>query len=176
MERDGTSIAIGKLADAAYRKAFERERRYGCGPQCVLAAVQETVGIVEDGLVKASHGWSGGGACGALTGGLLALGTRYGRDRDKLDHGRGINDFQKGRALVDRFRAEFSGVTCEDLQRRFAGRTYDLWDRAQYKAFSEVRGSSCARAAGLVAQWVVEVLAGADTTAIAEEKAVYDNR
>ena len=66
-------------AEQAYRKAVQYELDYGCCPQCVLAAVQETAGIVDDGTIKASHGLSGGGgltaqgACSALTGGLLAL-------------------------------------------------------------------------------------------------------
>lgn len=84
------------LAENAYHKALD----YGCCPQCVLAAVQETIGIIDDGTIKASHGLSGGGglmaqgACGALTGGLLALSAKFGRDRDKLDKGRCINNFR----------------------------------------------------------------------------------
>jgi len=152
------------LADEAYRKALDYDLKYGCCPQCVLTAVQETVGVVDDGMIKASHGLSGGGglmgagACGALTGGLLALGARYGRDRDKLDRGRGMADFQRGKALAERFRAELGGITCEELQRGFTGRTYNLWDAGEYKAFGEARGLQCAHASGLVAKWVVEML------------------
>lgn len=170
----GILLDRAELAQTAYRKAFAYDRQYGCCPQCVLAAIQETVGGLEDAVVKASHGLSGGGGlmgagtCGALTGGLLALGSRYGRDRDKLAHGRGMNDFQKGRALVDRFRGEFRGVTCEDLQRRFTGRTYDLWNPGQYQAFSNTRGTQCAQAAGLVAQWVVEMLGDSERTMLVD--------
>lgn len=152
------------LAEQAYCKALRYELDYGCCPQCVLATVQETIGIVDDATIKASHGLSGGGAltgkgtCGALTGGLMALSAKRGRDRNKLDQGRGMNNFQKSRELVYRFRAEFGGVTCEELQQRFAGRTYDMWNPAEYTAFSEARGDQCARATATVTRWVVEML------------------
>jgi C_GCAxxG_C_C family probable redox protein len=158
------SNAKQALAQQAYDKALQYELDYGCCPQCVLAAVQETVGIVDDATIKAVHGLSGGGGlsgqgtCGALTGGLVALSAKRGRDRDKLDRGRFIGNFQKGRELVERFRAEFGGVTCEDLQRRFTGRTYDMWQAEEYQAFSEAGGKQCAHATATVTKWVVEML------------------
>jgi len=153
-----------QTAQAAYDKALRYELDYGCCPQCVLAAVQETVGIIDDATIKASHGLSGGGglmgqgACGALTGGLMALSAKRGRDRDKLDKGRFIGNFRKGRELVERFRAEFGGVTCEELQQQFTGRTYDMWKAEEYQAFSDARGQKCALATATVTKWVVEML------------------
>lgn len=152
------------LGEQAYAKAAKYDLDYGCCPQCVLAAVQETVGIIDDQTVKASHGLSGGGGllgegvCGALSGGLLALSAKYGRDRDKLDAGRYIGNFQKARELTERFRQEFGGLTCKDLQQRFTGRTYDMWSAAEYKAFGDARGDQCAHATGTVTKWVVEML------------------
>ena len=69
------------LGEQAYVKALKYELDYGCCPQCVLATVQETIGIIDDQTVKASHGLSGGGGllgegvCGALTGGLIPCGS-----------------------------------------------------------------------------------------------------
>lgn len=152
------------LAQNAYDKAMQYELAYGCCPQCVLAVVQESVGIVDDNTIKASHGLSGGGglmaqgACGALTGGLLALSAKFGRDRDKLDKGRCINNFKKNKELVERFRAEFGGITCEELQRQFTGRSYDMWNAEEYKEFDEARGNQCAHATGTVTKWVIEML------------------
>ncbi|MEN6587156.1 MAG: C-GCAxxG-C-C family protein [Sulfuricella sp.] len=152
------------LAEQAYEKAVKYELDYGCCPQCVLATVQETVGIIDDATIKASHGLSGGGglvglgACGALTGGLMALSAKFGRDRDKLDRGRYINNFKKNKELVERFRAEFGGITCEELQKQFTGRTYDMWKAEEYKAFDDARGKKCAHATGTVTKWVIEML------------------
>jgi C_GCAxxG_C_C family probable redox protein len=152
------------LVQRAYDKALQYELDYGCCPQCVLLAVQETVGVIDDSVIKASHGLSGGGAlsgqgaCGALTGGLVALSAKRGRDRDKLDKGRFINNFKKGQELVDKFRAEFGGITCQELQHQFTGRTYDMWQAEQYQAFSDARGKQCAHATATVTKWVVEML------------------
>ena len=152
------------LADVAYKKALQYELDYGCCPQCVLATVQETIGVIDDSTIKASHGLSGGGglmgqgACGALTGGLMALSAKRGRDRDKLDKGRFISNFKKGRELVERFQAEFGGITCEELQQKFTGRTYDMWNEGEYKAFDEARGNKCAHATGTVTKWLIEML------------------
>jgi len=152
------------LGEQAYDKALQYELDYGCCPQCVLATVQETVGIIDDQTVKASHGLSGGGGllgegiCGALSGGLLALSAKFGRDRDKLDRGRYINNFKKARDLTERFRLEFGGVTCKELQQQFTGRTYDMWNAGEYQAFDAARGRQCAHATGTVTKWVVELL------------------
>lgn len=153
-----------KLADQAYEKAAKYEMAYGCCPQCVLAAIQETVGIVDDATIKASHGLSGGGGltgkgiCGALAGGLIGLGAKFGRDHSKFEKGRFINNFKKNKELTERFRAEFGGVTCEELQKQFTGRTYNMWDAWEYKAFNDARGDRCANASGTVAKWTVSML------------------
>lgn len=152
------------LAEQAYKIAFDYELNFGCCPQCVLAAVKETVGLISDDTIKASHGLSGGGAlsgrgvCGALSGGLVALGAKRGRDADKLHRGRGMANFQAGKELVDRFNQTFGGLTCEELQVQFAGRTYDMWNSEEYAAFGRERGDKCAEASALVAKWVVEML------------------
>lgn len=151
------------LLDAAYAKAEKYEYDYGACPQCVLATIQELVGGIDDATIKAVHGLSGGGGlmaegtCGALTGGLVALSAKYGRDRDKLDKGRFINNFKKCKMLVERFRAEFGGVTCSQLQQQFTGKTYDMWNAEEYQAFNDARGHKCADATGKVTQWVIEM-------------------
>ncbi len=152
------------LGEQAYEKALKYELDYGCCPQCVLTTVQETIGIVDDQTIKASHALSGGGAlmgegtCGALVGGLMALSAKYGRDRDKLDRGRFINSFKKAKELSERFRQEFGGLTCRELQKQFTGRNYDMWNAEEYKAFSDARGLKCANATGTVTKWVIEML------------------
>ncbi len=156
------------LVEEAWHRALDYELEFGCCPQCVLSVVQELLGGISDELVKASHGLSGGGAlegkgtCGALTGGLIALSTRTGRDRDKLHKGRGIKNFQIGKELADAFAKEFGGFNCEDLQKTFTGRTYDMWKPEEYKAFSDARGPKCAIATAWVTKWVVRKLLDAE--------------
>jgi hypothetical protein len=88
----------------------------------------------------------------------MALSAKFGRDRDKLDAGRGIKNFKISKELVERFRNEFGGVTCEELQKQFTGRTYDMWSAEEYKAFDTARGNQCAHATATVTKWVVEIL------------------
>lgn len=160
------AVETATLAEQAYEKAFYYETNFGCCPQCVLTAVKETIGdgLISDDTIKASHGLSGGGAlcgegvCGALSGGLVALGAKRGRDADKLHRGRGMANFQAGKELTERFRREFGGLTCRELQVQFAGRTYDMWDPGEYAAFGKERGDRCAQASAQVAKWVVEML------------------
>ena len=153
-----------QLAEKAYETAVQYEVDYGCCPQCVLATVQETIGIIDDQTIKASHGLSGGGGllghgtCGALTGGLMALSAQKGRDRNKLEKGKFINNFKNGKKLVEKFVQEFGGITCEDLQKQFTGRTYDMWDANQYQQFDKDRGNKCAHATGTVTRWVIEMM------------------
>ena len=49
-------------------------------------------------------------------------------------------------------------MTCEELQYRFTGHTFDFWDQEQYKAFDDARGLKCAKATAMVTKWVVERL------------------
>ena len=137
------------LAEEAARRAKQYELDYGSCPQCVLAAIQETVGGIDDATIKAVHG---------LAGGLVALSTKRGRDRDKMGKGRYMANYQKGKELVERFRAEFGGVTCEELQQKFTGRRYDMWQADEYQAFDRARGEQCANATATVTRWVVEML------------------
>ena len=153
-----------ELAEKAAAIAKTYEFDYGCCPQCVLAAVKETVpgNKVTDETIKASHGLSGGGAltgtglCGSLIGGLLVLGSKRGRDRDKFEKGKFVGNFKLCNDLVEEFQTEFGGSTCQKLQQQFTGQTYDLWNAEQYQAFSDARGEQCANTAEWVTRWVVK--------------------
>jgi hypothetical protein len=88
----------------------------------------------------------------------MALSVKRGRDADKLDKGRGIGNFQLGRQLTEQFVNEFGGVTCEQLQQRFTGRNWDMWNPSEYKGFDKARGDQCAHATARVTEWVVEIM------------------
>ena len=70
-----------ELREKADTLAYKYEKKYGGCPQCVLAAVKETVGGISDDVFKAATGLAGGvavvgaGTCGALSGGVMALST-----------------------------------------------------------------------------------------------------
>src|SRR5688572_12477064 len=87
----------GKVQQA-YARAYEYEQKYGSCPQCVLASLMDVFGTVDDAVFKASHSLAGGGGistkgtCGALVGGILALGNKYGRNRENFAKGRFLDN------------------------------------------------------------------------------------
>jgi len=68
-----------ELVDEVYNLAFKYEAELGSCPQCVLAALYETLGIGDPDIIKAVDALAGGtslsteGTCGALIGGLVAI-------------------------------------------------------------------------------------------------------
>ena len=152
------------MIQKACQLALDYEKQYGCCPQCVLAAIKETAGIVTDDVIKAGHGLSGGGGitgigiCGALAGGLLALGCQRGRTRTDFDKGKFIGNFQACKNLMDRFKEEHGGLMCQELQREFTGRTYDFWDPDEFANFKKARGDGCSDAIANVTRWTLENL------------------
>ena len=152
--------------DRAYDLAFEYERTNGSCPQCVLAAVQEVLGVECDEAFRASYGLAGGGGlmttgtCGALVGALLLVGLKYGRPREHFKDGQVPKCFKHSRTVVERFVEEFGGTTCAEVQTKIMGRSYDLWNGRGYSAFLEAGGheDKCTRVAGTAAKIVTEFL------------------
>jgi len=86
----------------------------------------------------------------------MVLGSKRGRDRDKFARGKFIGNFSACNKLTQEFEDKFGGLTCQDLQQKFTGKTYDMWQAEEYKEFTDRRGDKCAETAEFVTQWVVE--------------------
>jgi C_GCAxxG_C_C family probable redox protein len=155
-----------RKAEQAYALAYEYEQKYGSCPQCVLAAVQEVIGLPTDDVFKASYVLSGGGAlstrgtCGALAGALMAVSAEHGRDRASFALGRNRKSLDLARRVYDAFVAEFGSPICADVQVKLFGRSYDLWDPAGFEAFVAAGGhlDKCPKVVGTAARIATEVL------------------
>lgn len=96
------------------------ERGFNCA-QCVFAAVAPEFGIDEKAAKKTASGLGGGfgglqGPCGALTGGILAIGAAlYGDPGEKNDPELKAMVYEKTRIFVERFREEFGSLECLSL-------------------------------------------------------------
>ena len=99
-----------QILEKVYRLAFNYEAERGSCPQCVQAAIYETLGVGDPKTIQASDAMAGGtaisteGTCGALVGGLLAIGSIVGRtykDFSAGQHKRRV--FQYAKKLYDRF-------------------------------------------------------------------------
>jgi C_GCAxxG_C_C family probable redox protein len=91
---------------------------YNCA-QSVLYSYAEKIGITGDLALKAACGFGGGmgrkqEVCGAVSGGILALGLMYGRgendDKQKLEV-----TYARVRDLIDKFKARHETVNCKEL-------------------------------------------------------------
>lgn len=104
-----------KVSDMAFK--YEEEF-HGCA-QAVLRAFQNVSGLKDDLLFKAAGplvgGMYSGLTCGALTGGLLIIGTKVGRR--KIEEGLEglLESFGPAQRLVKWFKAEYGTTSCGEL-------------------------------------------------------------
>ena len=161
------------------RKALEYDKYSGCS-QSVLLALQEAFGIGDIESFKAATVLSGGVArmgetCGALLGGLLALGLVVGREditdtqayRDAMVPSiEIIKEFQLRLQETFGFSEPLENTICRDIQKRIYGESYDLTDPVSYKRFLDAGGHGdegcplvCAVAAEVTAEKLLSLLA-----------------
>lgn len=158
----------GALSSRAYELALANERDYHGCCQCVLAAVQDTMGNRDDTLFRAGSGLAGGmglsgqEACGALVGSVLAISQLCGRERDEFDDPEGKRrvSYAYTRLMRKRFFDEYNATTCREILRAMHGRYFDLLDPADWAEFMKQGGHSttCPRVAGNAARWAVEII------------------
>lgn len=155
------------ILQKAYNLAFQYEASRGSCPQCVLAALRETLNIGDDSVFQASHGLTGGtalssqGTCGALAGGMLAISTLIGRTYQEFTAGEKKRlVFKYTKLLYDRFVAEYGSPLCCDVQEKLFGRSYVLLDKKEYEAFEQAGAhvDKCPRVAGNTAKWTAEII------------------
>ncbi|HVQ00279.1 MAG TPA: C-GCAxxG-C-C family protein [Candidatus Thermoplasmatota archaeon] len=155
------------LIERAYRRGYEYEAQKGSCPQCVLAALKDTLHVGDDRVFQAAHGLTGGtslsseGTCGALAGGAMAISMLIGRTYPEFQAGeRKRRVFKYTKMLYDRFIAEYGSPLCCDVQKKLFGRSYRLDDKEQYAAFEQAGAhvDKCPSVAGNVAKWTADIL------------------
>lgn len=158
----------GKMLDKAYELGEVYEARFGgCAPGCLLSCM-EVFGKTNEEVYKASTGFSGGlgvtteSQCGALTGGLMFLGTLFGRGFT----GRGTDDFDymqyKSFSLAQKLKAkfdeEYGSFICQKIHVAKLGRAYKLDDEDDLAEFMDSGcRPKCAEVVGLGARWATEI-------------------
>ena len=129
--------------ERTYALAYAYEQQYGACSQCVIAALQDVFGVLDDATFKASHvmaaggGLSTRGTCGALMGAMMAFGALYGRDRAGFKTQRSREALTHAKAVMDEFVAEFGSPVCGEVQTRLMGRSFDLWDADDFQRFED---------------------------------------
>jgi C_GCAxxG_C_C family probable redox protein len=156
-----------ELIDKAYRLAFKYEAERGSCPQCVLAALMETLNVGDPATIKAIDAMAGGtalsanGTCGALVGGLAAISSIVGRDYENFSKGeRKRRVFAYSKKLYDKFVEEYGSPVCKDVHMKLFGRIFNLQDPDDYKEFEKAGAhvDKCTSVAGNVARWTAEII------------------
>jgi C_GCAxxG_C_C family probable redox protein len=172
-EEEKAKLRKEEILKKAYELGFRYERDYhGCA-QSVLLAVQEVFGMEDPAVFRSATGLSGGlglsinGPCGALTGGIMALSQRYGRERSKIEDLEGIRfkAYELARKLCQRFLDEYGSFSCRDIQSKIFGRAYELADPKEFEKFVKAGGHSekCPLVVGKAASWVAEIILAYET-------------
>jgi len=156
-----------EILDKVYRLAYKYESERGSCPQCVLAALHETLGVGDPATIQAIDAMAGGtalstkGTCGALAGGLLAIGSIVGRSYKDFSAGeRRRRIFQYSKKLYDRFIEEYGSPICQDIHKKLFGRTFNLLDPKEYQEFEKAGAhvDKCPDVSGKVARWAAEII------------------
>lgn len=155
------------LKNRAWQLAYEFEAKYGGCAQCVLAALKETIGGIPEEVFKSATGLAGGiglqgYACGALTGGVLALSSYLGREYSNFADPQRVR-FQTARMcekLIGKFTAEYGSPNCAAIQTKLMDRSYRLSVPEDLADFLAAGGhdDKCTGVCGNSARWVIEIL------------------
>jgi C_GCAxxG_C_C family probable redox protein len=157
-----------KSRKRAYDLGFQYEKTYhGCA-QCAVAAIQDTLGLKDDGTFKAANalnaglGCSSRGTCGALAGSAMVISSLCGRPREMLDDVNRIRARPYGPAqrLLEKFEREFGSGICEEIQRRRMGRSFNLLIPEQRDMFFKAGAEEihCPDVVGKASSWAVEII------------------
>ncbi len=156
-----------EVLQKAYDTAFAYERDLGNCPQAMLATMHDIFGIGGDDAFKSGTGFAGGGAlagdgtCGALVGGIMAVGLVLGRDKEAYKSKKGAGRLYKAtKKLHDKFVEEFGGAVCKDVQKKIFGRSFNLWDRNDYNEFDKMGAHTekCTSVVGKTAMWTADII------------------
>ena len=153
---------------SVYKSAFDYERDYGYCTQAVLAALDDHFKSIDKEVIKATQPLAGGGAlvgdgtCGGLVGAIAAIGCYFGRSKEEFDND--SEDWRFSSKLAKKVRKkfveEFGSVICNEVQKEKLGRSYDLWDPEDNKAFNEAGAheDKCPDVTGKAAKFTAEIL------------------
>ncbi len=163
-----------EILDRVERRAAAYDYEFaGCGQMVLLALQQEFKLTAGMGPFKAAtfcgRATSGiGGICGALVGGVLAIGLAAGRE--KFEDTIWPNPQEKGetgfprsveimRQFYKRYEQEFGSLRCREIQVKLLGKGYDPEDPQQTLKFEREGGrEACSKCVGKAARLAAETI------------------
>jgi C_GCAxxG_C_C family probable redox protein len=164
-----------ELLEKAGELGVNFEKHSGSCSQCTAAALREILGF-EDVVVRVATSSCGGqagfstGACGGIIGGTIVLDYYLGRSADMVSATRKIPQglaelsraMEAARSFCEKFVRQYGSILCPQVQKKLYGRSFNLQDPADWKAFEEAGGHSdptkCMSVVGNAARWALETL------------------
>jgi hypothetical protein len=161
----------GDIIKKAEELAIKYEAKYKGCCQCTFLAIVDALrwgGIdlipenVEERLypaismLTAGVCMTGEGTCGAVSGGVMAMGLVLGVPRDSADvtANRQAINIIRNTLLADYFR-QYGSILCKDVQRKYFGKAWDLTnDEMDHEFRGITRGCTIMQ----TAQWVTEIM------------------
>ena len=163
-----------EILDRVERKAAAYQYEFkGCGQTILLPLQQEFDLPGGSAVLKAATFAAAGTArmgnmCGALLGGILAIGLASGRqyfgdpmypDPQVLGETSGLpRSLELVRRFYQRFVQELGSWLCRDLQVKMLGRSYDLVNPEEYAEFLIVGSTKCSELVGKAARLAAETI------------------
>jgi C_GCAxxG_C_C family probable redox protein len=164
-----------QILEKAYELGVAYEKYSGSCSQCTVAALREMLGF-EDLIVKVASSSCGGqagfsaGACGGVIGGTIVLDYYLGRPAHMVSADQMLPEgmaalahgIEIAQALGRRFVREYGSILCPQIQSRIFGRSFNLQDPDDWKAFGDAGAhsdpSKCMSIVGNAVQWTLEIL------------------
>jgi len=169
------SLSRQQLLEKAFDLGVCFEKYSGSCSQCTVAALREILGF-EDVVVRVATSSCGGqaglstGACGGVIGGTIVLDYYLGRPADMVSATQAVpgslaelsRSMEAARSMCDKFIGQYGSILCPQIQAKIYGRSFNLQDPADWKAFEESGAHSdptkCMSVVGNAARWTLETL------------------
>ena len=141
-------------------------KQFGNCGQSTFASLSKNFGLENDPVAKAAFAFGGGlggtglGPCGALGAASLFISSLLGREYSKMESD---SPFLYGKCmglieeLVNAFKTEYNGISCQDVQLCLMGKIYDVSTPAAHDIF--VADGSHEKCCGCAVSFVCNALA-----------------
>ena len=155
------------LGEKAYATGFDYEKNYGGCAQCVIAAIYEVLPeLKSEAIFKSAAGLAGGiglstlGNCAAMTGAVMVLSQIYGRELKKIEdpEKKRFVAYKIGKKLVDKFIGGYGTVTCNEIQKKLMGRSFNMYEEWDEFLAAGGHSTACTSVVGNAAKWAVELI------------------
>jgi len=157
-----------KLLDRVAWAAYHNDRVYeGCS-RSVLYALQDHLHLEGGSALKASTALAGGIArmgetCGALIGGIMAIGLVLGSE-DLADIQAYRDSMAASYQMYERFKEEMDSTTCFEIQTKLLGRSFDFKQDESAEEWYKVGGlEQCPMVCGVAARIAADIIMDAGT-------------